>query len=180
MHIHVSNMLRRPFAVMATVAVIIAATGIMAFTAGASATNSKVAVCHKTGTDTSASTSASTYHLIVVSTNALSAHLGHGDGEPGDAVPTMTGWHFGDNCAPTVDPPTEPPIGTCFTVPSIFPAFSFTYEGPIDSLGNVSAYPSTDCSGDTLGAVPFGLISAETLADATIKCDALIVPNDRP
>ena len=39
---------------------------------------SKVDVCHREGNGS--------YHLINVSGNALSAHLGHGDGQPGDGT----------------------------------------------------------------------------------------------
>ena len=168
MHIHLSNKLRRPFAVMATVAVI-TATGIMAFTAGASATNSKVAVCHETGNGT--------YNLIVVSSNALSAHLGHGDGEPGDAVPTMTGWHFGDNCTPTVNTPTEPPLA-CYTLPGNdqLPAVDFFYNGPIDMLGNMTFYTSGDgsCTGGPYTPDNTGMIAAADETEAQAKCVALL------
>lgn len=38
--------------------------------------------------------------------NAVNAHLGHGDGVPGDPVPTMAGFSFDDGCVPVADGPS--------------------------------------------------------------------------
>lgn len=46
----------------------------------------KVDVCHVTGNGS--------YHLINISTNAVQAHLNHGDGYPGLAVPSDDGTEF--------------------------------------------------------------------------------------
>jgi hypothetical protein len=51
----------------------------------------KVTLCHKTG--------AGRYVTIDVSVDAKPAHLAHGDGEVGDAVPGMTGKTFGAGCS---------------------------------------------------------------------------------
>jgi len=69
------------------------------YTAASSAVpEDKVQVCHKTGNGS--------FHLISISTNAESAHTAHGDGRPGDPVPNMAGFIFGDNCTPTTAPPS--------------------------------------------------------------------------
>lgn len=49
----------------------------------------KVDVCHKSGRG---------FQLINVSANALRGHLGHGDGQPGGAVPGSVGQGFGASC----------------------------------------------------------------------------------
>ena len=49
----------------------------------------KVNVCHRSGGG---------FHLINVSGNAVKAHLDHGDGLPGGAVPGSTGQVFDANC----------------------------------------------------------------------------------
>jgi hypothetical protein len=50
----------------------------------------KVTLCHKTG--------AGFYNLINVSINAEPAHLAHGDGKPGEAVPGLPGKSFTASC----------------------------------------------------------------------------------
>ena len=50
----------------------------------------KVVVCHKN--------SAGNYNKIEISERALEAHLNHGDGQPGDAVPDNEGFIFTENC----------------------------------------------------------------------------------
>ena len=50
----------------------------------------KVVVCHKT--------SAGRYNKIEISESALEAHLSHGDGQPGDAVPDNEGFIFTEDC----------------------------------------------------------------------------------
>src|SRR5215475_14143842 len=90
----------------------------------------KVPDCHLTGNGT--------FHLIVISSNALPAHVAHGDGQPGQAVPNMPGFIFGDNCTPTVAPPPELPIG-CYKLvnnPPSVASLDIFYIGPIDTLGN--------------------------------------------
>lgn len=78
---------------------------------GASAKqDSKVEVCHKTGNGS--------FHMISISSSALDAHLAHGDGMPGQAVPGQPGKVFGADCSiastgqgePALPPPaTTPP-----------------------------------------------------------------------
>jgi len=50
----------------------------------------KVSLCHVTGNGS--------YHLLEVDGNAESAHLGHGDGKPGDEVPDEFPLVFDDEC----------------------------------------------------------------------------------
>ena len=51
----------------------------------------KVQLCHKTGNGT--------FRLIEVSTDAEAAHLAHGDGKPGQAVPGQAGKTFSSSCS---------------------------------------------------------------------------------
>jgi hypothetical protein len=51
----------------------------------------KVDLCHRTGNGS--------FHLINVSISAEPAHLAHGDGRPGGAVPGSPGRTFGANCS---------------------------------------------------------------------------------
>ncbi len=123
----------------------------------------KVAVCHVTGNGT--------YHLILINTNALPAHLAHGDGQPGGAVPNMSGYIFGDNCGPTLAPPPEPAQG-CYALPNDFDIY---YVGPIDMLQNYTIYSSNDGSCTSpLGTVAgTAIIASDSSADAQTKCNAL-------
>jgi hypothetical protein len=129
----------------------------------------KVAVCHVTGNGT--------FHLIVISTNALDAHLNHGDGEPGGPVPNLPGFIFGDNCGPTVAPPPEMPVG-CYTLinnPPSIASLDFFYAGPIDTINNeTNFFSSTNgtCSG-TGFAQGDAIIAAADAATAQTKCTAL-------
>jgi hypothetical protein len=52
----------------------------------------KVDVCHLEGNGS--------YHKISVSDNAYDSHIAHGDAAPGDPVPGMTGYVFGEDCEP--------------------------------------------------------------------------------
>jgi hypothetical protein len=123
----------------------------------------KVAVCHVTGNGT--------YHLILINTNALPAHLAHGDGQPGGAVPNMSGYIFGDNCGPTLAPPPEPAVG-CYALPNDFDIY---YVGPIDMLQNYTIYSSNDGSCTSpLGTVAgTAIIASDSSTDAQTKCNAL-------
>lgn len=42
------------------------------------------------------------YFKIKINENALLAHLDHGDGLPGEPIPTMDGYIFGENCEPLI------------------------------------------------------------------------------
>lgn len=53
--------------------------------------NDKVDVCHKTGNGS--------FHLISIKADDLGAHLAHGDGTPGQAVPGQAGKVFGADCS---------------------------------------------------------------------------------
>ncbi len=88
---------------------------------------SKIDVCHREGNGS--------YHLINISERALSAHLGHGDGQPGDPVPGMAGKVFAEDCS-VVD--AAPDI--------IYDSIPATYPGSFPSLGYEAT--STDEFGD--------------------------------
>ncbi len=51
----------------------------------------KVDVCHRRGNET--------FIMINISSNALSAHLAHGDRLPGDEIPGQPDLRFGDDCS---------------------------------------------------------------------------------
>lgn len=130
----------------------------------------KVQDCHRTGNGT--------FHLIVIDSSALPAHIAHGDGQPGGAVPNMSGFIFGPNCTPTVAPPPELPIG-CYEFVNTPPSASFDvlYSGPIDTLGNITLFLGSSngtCAGLGIPDPFAGIIAAGNAADAQSKCDALI------
>jgi len=123
----------------------------------------KVQVCHKTGNGS--------FHLISISINAKSAHIAHGDGEPGDPVPNMAGFIFGDNCTPTTAPPGGLATG-CYK----FADTDVRYIGPIDILGNIVVFfGSSDgtCAGEGTPDLTSGIIAAANQTDAQTKCDTL-------
>jgi hypothetical protein len=130
----------------------------------------KVQVCHKNGHGT--------FHLISINSTAVPAHVAHGDGSPGDAVPNMSGFVFGPNCTPTVLPPADLAVG-CYTLvnnPPSVASVDILYSGPIDILGNVTAFfDSTNgtCSGSATQDPFDGVISAANATEAQSKCDAL-------
>ena len=134
------------------------------FTAASSAApEEKVQICHKTGNGS--------FHLISVSINAESAHIAHGDGQPGDAVPNMAGFIFGDNCTPTTAPPGDLATG-CYKFGNV----DVQYIGPIDTLGTVVAFfGSSDgsCSGTGFPDLTSGIIAAANETDAQTKCNTL-------
>lgn len=66
------------------------AMALMALGVASAAPAPKVDVCHMEGNGS--------FHLINVSENALPAHLAHGDGLPGQAVPEREHYVFGDDC----------------------------------------------------------------------------------
>jgi len=139
---------------------------VLAFTvASKSAFAQKVSDCHITGNGS--------YHLITISINALPAHIAHGDGQPGDPIPNMTGFVFGPNCTPTVAPPPELAIGCYEFVAEVADVF---YFGPIDILGNFTFFfgsANGTCSGTGTPALSQGIIADSNATDAQNKCDAL-------
>ncbi len=76
-----------PSASSATVTSAVSAT---ATSSASNAQDSRVDVCHGHGNGS--------YDLISVNGNALSAHLGHGDAQPGDPVPDVPGMRFDEAC----------------------------------------------------------------------------------
>ncbi len=65
-------------------------TGTAAAIVDEARSNSKVSLCHNTGTGT--------YHMIDVSQSAEPAHRAHGDGKVGDTVPGSQNMVFDQNC----------------------------------------------------------------------------------
>jgi len=59
--------------------------------------NAKTDICHRTG-------GATQFILISVATPAVEAHLAHGDGRLGEAVPGQPGMRFGPNCQAEIAP----------------------------------------------------------------------------
>lgn len=75
----------------AVVGVGIIVAGALALPGAASAKQAKADVCH----DGDAG-----WELINIAEPAVDAHLAHGDALPGDLVPDMAGFEFGDDCRP--------------------------------------------------------------------------------
>jgi hypothetical protein len=71
-----------------------------AIDAAAGAAPARAAVCHLTDTGD--------YIKITVSSRAYAAHVRHGDGGIGEAVPGMPGFTFDEDCNPFSDEPIEP------------------------------------------------------------------------
>ncbi|MBZ5504516.1 MAG: hypothetical protein LAO78_03415 [Acidobacteriia bacterium] len=141
---------------------------VLAFTVAMPAFAQKVQDCHRSKNGD--------FHLITIDIKALPAHVAHGDGQPGDPVPDLSGFIFGPNCTPTVAPPPELAIG-CYTLalPGSRPEDMF-YAGPIDVLGNLTIFfDSSDgtCSGNPRQDLQDGIIAAGNATDAQNKCDAL-------
>jgi hypothetical protein len=138
------------------------------FTAASStAPQEKVQVCHKSGNGS--------FHLISISINAESAHVAHGDGQPGDPVPNMAGFIFGDNCTPTTAPPADLATG-CYKFDNNFDTVDLRYIGPIDTLGNLVLFFNSSngtCSGLGLPDLTSGIIAAANETDAQTKCNTL-------
>jgi hypothetical protein len=146
-----------------TVLAITIATSTDFTAASNTAPEEKVQVCHKTGNGS--------FHLISISINAESAHIAHGDGEPGDPVPNMTGFIFGDNCTPTTAPPADLATG-CYK----FGNLDVRYIGPIDTLGTVVAFfgsSNGSCSGTGFPDLTSGIIAAADATEAQTKCNTL-------
>lgn len=61
----------------------------------------KVDVCHRTDGG---------YSRINISRNALDAHMNHGDAQPGEAVPGMSGYEFTENCVVVLAQPNFVPF----------------------------------------------------------------------
>jgi hypothetical protein len=130
----------------------------------------KVQDCHRTGNGG--------FHLITIDIKALPAHIAHGDGQPGDPVPNQSGFIFGPNCTPTPAPPPELPVG-CYELvnnPPFVATVDIFYFGPIDILGNITAFfGSTNgtCSGTGIPDMQDGIIAADNATDALTKCTTL-------
>lgn len=93
----------------------------------AAAPPAKVDICHALGNGS--------YILITVSERSLPAHLGHGDGLPGEPVPGMNGQIFAADCS-IIDA----------TPDNIYDSIPANYPGSFPSLGYEAT--STDEFGD--------------------------------
>ena len=161
-------------------AAIVALAGVLA-APSALAKPQKVDVCHATPVG---STGEVAWHLIRVGAPAVEAHLAHGDGLPGEAVPGMDGWTFDGVCgqvAPvvTVDPEPEPepqpepeplPHGVCLDGTHHLDVLAVP-----DVAHGSSQFASTDgtCTGDA----PSPLTVVSGAADpnaARTACSALL------
>ena len=86
-----------------------------------SAQHERVDLCHRTGNGR--------YEKLAVAAPAVSAHLAHGDGRVGDAVPSAPGRVFDASCAAIIvlpPPPPPPPVEgdpsiSCPTLPFCSP-----------------------------------------------------------
>lgn len=104
-----------------------------------------------------------TFRLIHVSVAALSAHLNHGDAQPGESVPGMPDYTFNENCRPVA---LGLPAG-CY--PSEFNSLLWSGgTGP----GNGDFYPTGvfDCSGLPSGHATY--VVADNLDDAQAACSS--------
>jgi hypothetical protein len=112
-----------------TSGLVLAVVASAALTAPTQAAWGKVDICHF-GDE-------GAYHQINVSEKAIGAHLAHGDGFAGDAVPGAEGFVFGEDCSlvtVTVDPiPLD-----CYVSSTGFN--DLRYIGPPDKAGNVISY----------------------------------------
>jgi hypothetical protein len=159
------------FAILLVAVLVITIASSTDFTAASSTVpEEKVQVCHKTGNGS--------FHLISISINAESAHTAHGDGRPGDPVPNMAGFIFGDNCTPTTAPPSDLAIGCYLLVnsPPSVGSVDVRYIGPIDTLGNIVLFfdnPNGTCSGAGRPDLRDGIIAAANTTEAQAKCNTL-------
>ena len=136
-------------------------------TADALARKAKVDVCHL-------DEDAATYDLIQIAAPAVDAHLAHGDGLVGDAVPGQDGAVFDEACQPEIV--VTEPIAACYTdnednsldVLVDLGTGDLTATEPCSFFGgNCEASGTVTPVGvDTLGAVTgFALTETNTLAD---------------
>jgi len=83
--------------VIALTMIIVLLTSVLALAAPAE----KVDVCHVEGNGT--------YIKINISENSFDSHVAHGDAAPGDPVPGMEGYVFGEDCTPEESGPIVTP-----------------------------------------------------------------------
>ena len=107
----------------------------------AAAPSAKVDVCHLEGNGS--------YHLININGNALSAHLNHGDGQPGDPVPGLDGKVFAEDCS-VID---AAPDNIYDSIPAVYPGSfpSLGYEATsADEFGDHISFDGTSRSLDSV------------------------------
>jgi hypothetical protein len=147
------------------VATLVAVVGAFAVASPGVAGKSKVAVCH--------ANDEGGYHEIEVSEQALPAHLGHGDGLVGDAVPGMEGFVFGEHCAiEEVEPPGDPIAAGCYE--SSTDQLDLKYLGPANTAGNAEFWASDDgsCS-NFLAFTGVAVVTAADSSEASGECASL-------
>jgi hypothetical protein len=134
-----------------------------ALTAPAQAAWGKVDICHF-GDE-------GAYHQINVSEKAIGAHLAHGDGFAGDAVPGAEGFVFGEDCS-LVAAAVDPIVPGCYGSSTGFN--DLRYIGPADTAGNVITLKSSDgsCTGD-ISQTGGSVVIAGDAGDADLICASL-------
>lgn len=122
-----------------------ALVGAFLFPTAALAKNPKVDVCHAEGNGS--------YHLINISEKAAAKYIAnHGDGFPGDPVPGMEEFLFGEDCDPV--PFCQDPLG-CVSYAAEDPirlATALVMSGPLSFLGFAQVW-GTEIALDMRGPV---------------------------
>ena len=147
-------MRRYLFAALAAVLV-----GVFVFPVGAGA-GIKVDVCHIEGNGS--------YHLINISENAFAKHVDHGDGSPGDVVPGMDGFVFGENCVTELAGPAH----GCYEHDTDGKQ-DLLYLGPVDTVSNIQSSNTTDGSCSLATGSGLALVLANDAVEAEAKCAVL-------
>ncbi len=129
--------------------------------------NNKVEVCHRQGTK---------WKLLSISTNAVPAHLGHGDGLPLGAVPGQLGFEFDAACSPT-------PFSTVTVVGPEQGGEAGAIQLALDELRERTGVPALYVAAQDIGAVIDDAVAtggAPSIIDPatgqTLVVDIAIVP----
>jgi 5'-nucleotidase len=119
------------------------------------------------------------YTLLSLPTRAFDKHIAHGDTEPGDEVPDMLGYYFGEDCTPVLPPNLQILAINDFHGNIATTSGSFGGTGRADFLAANLAAAEADAdhsifvsAGDLIGASP--LISALFHDEPTIEAMNLL------